>query len=367
LTGRRPNIVVITVESLSSDYLGAFGSQKSLTPKLDQLAKESFIFTNMLATGTRTVRGLEALSLAVPPTPGQSILRRPDSDHMVTLGSVLDKDGYKSDFMYGGYGYFDNMNDFFESNGYTIKDRMSIPKDEIFNETIWGVADEILFSQVLKSMDEHYANQEPTFEMVMTATNHRPWKFPEDRVSEPQGSRAGGVAYTDWAIADFIQRASQKPWFDNTVFVIVADHQAGVAGRTTLPVNRYRIPCIVYGPKLIQPGINNRLISQMDLAPTLLGMLGISYDAPFMGCDINKVPIGQERAFISTYQNLGYIKGDTLVMLGPRKDVTQYQIKDWMKSEYVQQTPDPTLTDEAITWYQSAYELYRAGLLKQTN
>jgi phosphoglycerol transferase MdoB-like AlkP superfamily enzyme len=105
----------------------------------------------------------------------------------------------------------------------------------------------------------------------------------------------------------------------------------------------------------------------MDLAPTLLGMLGISYDAPFMGCDINKVPIGQERAFISTYQNLGYIKGDTLVMLGPRKDVTQYQIKDWMKSEYVQQTPDPTLTDEAITWYQSAYELYRAGLLKQTN
>ena len=123
---------------------------------------------SMLATGTRTVRGLEAISLAVPPTPGQSILRRPDFDNLATFGGVLDQNGYKSDFVYGGYGYFDNMNDFFSSNGYTIKDRVSIPKEEIFNDTIWGVADEILFTQVLKSMDEHYTNTEPAFEMVMT-------------------------------------------------------------------------------------------------------------------------------------------------------------------------------------------------------
>lgn len=367
LTGRRPNIVLITVESLSSDYLGAFGAKKSSTPYLDELSQQSYIFTNMLATGTRTVRGLEAISLAVPPTPGQSILRRPDCDDLATFGGVLDQNGYKSDFVYGGYGYFDNMNDFFSSNGYTIKDRVSIPKEEIFNDTIWGVADEILFTQVLKSMDEHYTNTEPAFEMVMTTTNHRPYKFPEGRVNEKQGTREGGAAYTDWAIHDFLERASQKPWFSNTVFVIVADHQADVAGRSALPVHKYRIPCIIYAPQLIQPGHNDRLISQMDIAPTLLGMLGISYESHFLGRDINQVAPGNERAFISTYQSMGFVRGDTLVVLDPGKQVTTYHIDDWMKSSYSVIDNNPALTSEAIAWYQGASYLFENGLLKQNS
>lgn len=365
LSDKKPNIVVITVESLSSDYVGAFGAKESYTPYLDKLAKESYIFTKMLATGTRTVRGLEAISLSLPPTPGQSIVRRLDCENQQTLGYVLDGFNYKSDFIYGGYGYFDNMNYFFENNGYTVKDHVSIPKEEIFNETIWGVADEILFSQVLKSLDQHFANQEPAFEMVMTTTNHRPWKFPEGRVNQPQGYRKGGVAYTDWAIHDFLERASQKPWFANTVFVVIADHQAGVAGKTELPVHRYRIPCLVYAPQLISPGVNNRLISQMDLAPTLLGMLGRSYQTSFLGLDINQVPEGKERAFISTYQLLGYVKGDELLILGPNKTVTQYHIDNWLTSDYTPKKADPTLKDEAVTWYQGAYYLYKQNKFKQ--
>lgn len=181
--GARPNIVVITVESLSSDYSQFFGGREDYTPQMDAFAKDAFAFRRMYATGTRTVRGLEAISLSVPPTPGQSILRRPDNDHLQTLGSILAGQGYACDFVYGGDGFFDNMNDFFRRNGYAIKDRATIPSAERSSapETVWGVADEVLYTQVLRSLDEHAAAGEPAFEMVMTTSNHRPFTFPRGR------------------------------------------------------------------------------------------------------------------------------------------------------------------------------------------
>ena len=229
LSDVKPNVVMITVESLNAGFTGFFGNG-DLTPRLDEIAARSFCFTRMYATGTRTVRGLEALSLSLPPTPGQSILRRKDNADMATLGSIFRAEGYATDFIYGGYGYFDNMNEFFGGNGYEIKDRTTIPDDEIFHETIWGVADEILFSQVIRSMDEHFERGERAFEMVMTTSNHRPFKFPDGRIDMAEGTRPAAVRYTDWAIGDFIERASARPWFDETVFVIVAD-QIDFAGQ----------------------------------------------------------------------------------------------------------------------------------------
>ena len=364
LTARKPNVVLITVESLSSDYCGAFGAQDSWTPELDKLAADSYVFSRMYATGTRTVRGLEAISLSVPPTPGQSILRRQNCDNLATLGDALRQNGYQTDFVYGGYGYFDNMNEFFGSNGYTIKDRVEIPSEEIVQETAWGVADEVLFNQVLKSMDEHAAKGERAMEMVMTTSNHSPYTFPEGRVEAQQGEREGAVRYTDWAIADFLRRAQEKPWFKDTVFVIVADHQARAAGKTELPVNRYHIPCMIYAPGMIAPGQNDRLISQMDLAPTLMGMLGLSYDSRFMGRDIFHTPPEADRIFISTYQSMGYIRGDKLVILEPGRRAVTYEITDWQNSIYKTVPEDEKLENEAITWYQGAGDLFNKGGLK---
>ena len=354
---------MITVESLNADFTGAFGGADSLTPALDRIAQKSFCFGRMYATGTRTVRGLEALTLSLPPTPGQSILRRADNSDMASLGAIFRDHGYATDFLYGGYGYFDNMNEFFGANGYAIKDRTTIPDDEIFHETIWGVADEILFSQVLRSMDEHHAKGERAFEMVMTTSNHRPFKFPEGRIDMPEGTRPAAVRYTDWAIADFLFRAESHDWFDETIFVIVADHQALAAGKTTLPVNCYHIPCMIYAPKLIEAGWSDRLISQMDLPPTLLGMLGLSYESKFLGQDVFR----SERsiAFISTYQMLGMIEDDTLIVLTPNKKIAAYRIDDWNMSEYTAIEPPEELIADAVACYQGASWLYKNGRLKK--
>ncbi len=364
LTAKRPNVVVITVESLSASFCGAFGAEKDWTPYLDELAKDSYCFTNMYATGTRTVRGLEAITLAVPPTPGQSILRRAGNENMSSLGDAFRQNGYARDFLYGGYGYFDNMNGFYEANGYAIKDRTSIPDSEIIQETVWGVADETLFTQVIRSIDAHAAAGEPAFEMVMTTSNHRPFTFPEGRVAGEQGTREGAVRYTDWAIHDFLERAKTQPWFADTVFVIVADHQAGVAGKTALPVDKYHIPCLVYAPGLIAPGATDRLVSQMDLGPTLLGMLGLSYETRWLGRDLFQTSEAQDRAFISTYQNLGLVKGDDLVVLTPDANVSAEKIIDFTNSTYEKETVPAALGQEAVSWYQEASDLYKSGLLK---
>lgn len=357
LSVSKPNVILITVESLSYDYIA-----NGLTPYLDSLVDESFSFTRMYATGTRTVRGLEAITLSLPPTPGQSIIRRQNNDNLSSLGHAFKQNGYVTDFIYGGYGYFDNMNDFFEGNGYNILDRTSINSDEIIHETVWGVADEVLFSQVLKSMDNHHLNNEPAFEMVMTTSNHRPFTFPENRIDLPSGSRNSAVKYTDWAIHDFLERSKSHKWFENTIFVIIADHQALAAGKSSLPVHRYHIPCLIYSPNLIQPGKCDKLISQIDLAPTLLSMIGLNHNEKFFGHDIFNS--NDERIFISTYQLLGYIKNDTLIILSPNKKSSAYHIDDWSNSTYSVSDIDDKLLDEAITYYQGASEMFKTNQLK---
>lgn len=364
-SGKTPNICVIVVESLSARYTGMDGNKNSLTPRLDEIAKKSFCYTNVYATGTRTVRGLEAVTLSVPPTPGQSILRRENCLDLHNVGTELRGHGYATEFVYGGYGYFDNMNAFFEGNKFDIYDRNSIPKEKVFNDTIWGVADEILFDKVLERLDEQSAKDEPTLQIVLTTTNHRPFTFPKGRIDAPQGVRDSVVKYTDWAIDDFLKKAAKKPWFENTVFVILADHNALAAGKVELPVASYKIPCIVYAPKYFRHQVNNRLMSQIDVLPTVFGMLGFSYQTKNMGYDINKLSVGAERMFISTYQQMGFVKGDKLCVLSPGNHVNCYRIKDFALSEYEPIPEDGELVEEAVTWYQGASTLYKQGCLKE--
>jgi phosphoglycerol transferase MdoB-like AlkP superfamily enzyme len=360
---KRLNVVLISVESLSADFLGSFGNRQNLTPNLDRLASEGLLFTRLYATGTRTVRGLEALTLSLPPTPGQSIVKRPDNANLFSLGSVFHGKGYDVRYAYGGYGYFDNMNAFFGGNGYRIVDRVSIPSERIPFENIWGVADEALFDQVLDEIDESHRTGKPSFTHVMTTSNHRPFTYPEGRIDIPSHTgREGGVKYTDYAIGRFFEQARSKPWFADTVFVIVADHCASSAGKTELPVERYHIPMIVYSPGHVRPGRIDRLASQIDAAPTLLGLLDFSYPSRFLGRDILHSPEEEDHAFISNYQALGYLKKNILTVLRPKRQVAAYRVDE--HANLVGVPVDPSLLREAIAYYQGAAELYKGGLYR---
>lgn len=316
------NVVLVVVESLSADYMAAFGNREDITPNLDRLAGESLFFSNLYALGNRTVRGLEAITLSLPPTPGSAIVRRPDNAGMFSLGSVFRDKGYDVRFLYGGYGYFDNMNAFFSGNGFAVTDRASLAADESEYATVWGVADEFIYKRTLREADKSYAARKPFFSLVMTTSNHRPYGIPAGRITDPAGHpHLKAVKYTDWAINHLIEEARSKPWFADTVFVIVADHCAGSAGKTALPVQRYHIPMLIYSPQHVAPQRVTQLASQMDFAPTLLALLGFDYDSRFIGRDTLATPPAEARALMATYQRMGYLAGDQLVILSPQQRV----------------------------------------------
>jgi len=361
-TERRLNVILITVESLSADYLGAFGNSDKLTPNLDRLAKEGLLFTRYYATGNRTVRGLEAVTLGIPPTPGNSVVRRPDNANLFSLGSVFRAKGYDVKFLYGGYGYFDNMNEFFGANGYDVIDRALLAEDEKGFASVWGVADEYLYLRALREADRSRAAGKPFFSLLMTTSNHRPYTFPQGRIDAPQKKRASAVRYTDWAIGRFIEEARKRPWFEDTVFVIGADHCAGSAGKDAVPLLRYHIPLIVYAPKHFAPRAVDRVASQMDLPPTVLGLLNMHYTSRFYGRDILRTPPERGRALVATYQRMALYESDRLTILSPRR-LDEIHIDPLGEDIVPPSGPDKTAAARAIAWYQGASWALKHGLL----
>jgi len=363
-TARKPNIVLVTIESLSAKYLGSNGDQRNLTPNLDALRKQSLYFSNFYATGTRTDRGLEAITLAIPPTPGRSIVKRIGRESgFASLGQQLNAVGYDSVFVYGGRGYFDNMNAFFSGNGYRVVDQSSVDESEIHFKNAWGMADEDLYTQTLKLADANYARQRPFLLQLMTTSNHRPYTYPDNRIDIKSGNgRDGAVKYTDYAIGQFLEQARQKPWFDNTLFVFVADHTAGSAGKEDLPISNYQIPLFIYAPKLIEPRESDQLASQIDLAPTLLGLLNMDYQSTFFGRDLLQENSLPPRVVVGNYQHLGLFDGKNLAILSPRQGMRRHDDALTESRESRTDIEDP-LVSRAITYYQTASYGFKQQLL----
>ncbi|MFT4018739.1 MAG: LTA synthase family protein [Agriterribacter sp.] len=374
----RPNIILIAIESFSADFLKAFGNQENLTHHYDSLADQSIFFTNLYATGTRTVRGMEALTLCVPPTPGNSIVRRPDNQHIFSIATILRQKHYHPLFIYGGDGYFDNMNNFFGGQGFDIVDRnrgnplsdkidtrrYTIPDKEVSFENAWGICDEDLYKQAIKYADQSFAANTPFFQFVMTTSNHKPYTFPTGKINLPQGDRNAAVKYTDYALGKFISDAQKKWWFKNTVFVIVADHCASSAGKWEINIDKHHIPAIIYNlphpPQRI-----NRLVSQIDLMPTLFGYLNWNYTSDLYGRDINQTETGEERAFIGNYRTLGLLKQNMFTQIDDRKRIVQFSVSQKDESMLETENKNEELISETISYYQTASERFKNNKMKE--
>lgn len=371
ITSEKPelqkNVVLISIESLSAAYMKAYGYEESVTPFLDELAQKSLFFTNLYATGNRTVRGLEALTLCIPPTAGESVIKREkENKNKFTTGSVFKSKGYSVKYLYGGYSYFDNMKDFYGGNGYEIVDRDNFTPEEITFANVWGVCDEDMAKKAISEMNKDYNAGKPFFHHWMTVSNHRPFTYPEGKIDIPADSksRKGGVKYTDYSIMKFFEMAQKQPWFKNTVFVIVADHCSSSAGKTELPMDKYRIPAMIYAPEFVAPQKFSQVTSQIDVMPTVLGLLNFKYQSKFLGQDVfskNFVP----RAYIATYQDLGFVKDNYLTVISPTKNIKQYQLVQkpntntstefniYYTENLLQDNPRKDLVDQTISNYQS--------------
>ena len=374
---RKPNIIFIGLESMNASFLERYGNTQNLTPTIDALHKKSIAFTNMYATGTRTIRGLEAISLSIPPTPGRSIVKRKDNENLFTIGAVFKQKGYTRTFIYGGDAAFDNMLNYFSNNGFDIVDRkkwhrvtpaIATKRDhlsdaEVSFENAWAACDGDLLTKLLQVADTQYEKKQPFFNFVMTSSNHQPYTFPEGVIDSNEKTRNNAVRYSDKALEHFFTEAKTKPWFKNTVFVLMADHCAYSAGRTEINIKNHHIPAFIYNMEAQSPIEVDKLSSQIDIFPTLFGYLNWNYLNNFFGKDITLMTSEEERAFIGNHRKVGLLKDKKLTVLETQKKHATYT---WNQKENQLSSikTDSLLLRETIGYYQSAYELFKNGGLK---
>lgn len=312
------NIVIILEESLGAEFVGSLGG-KDLTPELDALAQQGIWFDQLFATGTRSVRGIEAVVTGFTPTPQLSVVKRADTQQgFFSLAELLRNNGYRTSFLYGGSAHFDNMKRFFLNNGFqTVIEQKDFENPEFVGP--WGVADEELFQRAHKEFSD--MGQGPFFSLVFTTTHHKPFDVPPGRIppeTGPDGARETAVRYADYALGQFFQLAQASPYWDDTVFLVIADHNSRVYGDQLVPVERFRIPGLILGgsidPRRV-PGIS----SQIDMLPTLLSLAGVSGYHPAIGRDLTRPEYraGAGRAMMQFYSLQAYLEGERVVVLQP--------------------------------------------------
>lgn len=337
------NLVLIVEESLGAQYLSHLGGA-NLTPNLDKLAKDAWSFTRAYATGTRSVRGLEAVVAGFPPTVSDAVLRLSGSQrNFFTLAQLLKQHNYKSRFIYGGEAHFDNMKSFFLGNGFDELHDIHSFDNPAFVGT-WGASDEDMFSK----LDVLLSNppDQPTLTLAFSVSNHSPWEYPAGRI-EVEGDPAtteNTVRYADWAIGQFFEKAKASSYWENTVFLVVADHDSRVFGANLVPLRHFHIPALILGAD-VPTRLDDRIISQIDLAPTLLSLIGIESEHPMIGHDLT-VAAGN-RAMMQYGDNYGYLKGEKLVVLEPHRTPTQYHYE--APESYAPETLDESLFKEALS------------------
>lgn len=358
------NLVIVLEESLGAEFVGSLGGLP-LTPELDKLSKEGMWLDNLYATGTRSVRGIEAVITGFTPTPLRSVVKLTKSQtNFFTIAQLLKEKGYDTSFIYGGEAHFDNMKRFFASNGF---DRI-IDENDYENAVFvgsWGASDEDLFNKAHETFSA-YKKDEPFFSLVFTSSNHSPFEYPDNRIEqydEEKQTVNNAVKYADYALGEFFKKAKQSDYWENTLFLVVADHNSRVYGAEIVPVERFHVPALILGAD-VKPQQYSRLASQIDLAPTLLSIMGMNATYPAIGRDLtrSKMP---GRAIMQFDTTQAYMQEDgEVAVMQKHKEPMQYQYKEphMTKSE----SQDPELMKKALahsiwslrSYLESSYRLH---------
>jgi phosphoglycerol transferase MdoB-like AlkP superfamily enzyme len=367
------NLVIVLEESLGAGFVKRLGGLP-ITPHIDSLADHGIWFDQLYATGTRSVRGIEAVVAGFPPTPALSVVKLSKSQQdFATLASVLGRAGYRSEFIYGGESHFDNMRSFFLGNGFNdVVDRQHFTSPKFVGS--WGVSDEDLFEMADARIRKLHATGSPFFTLVFSSSNHTPFEFPDGRIELYDTQKQtvhNAVKYADYAVGKFIERARASDYWSDTVFLVVADHDTRVYGDELVPVGKFHIPGVILGAD-VQPRRIDSLASQIDLAPTLLSLMGVDSEHPFPGRDLTRTlpefgnlpaPV-PPRAMMQFDQNFAWLERDRLTVLLPDGSSRHFTFDRDTRAIEPSPTGDPEAVRQALANVLMPAWLYREQLYR---
>lgn len=360
--GKPKNIVIILQESLGAQFIGTLGG-KPLSPNIDKLAKEGWLFENIYATGTRSVRGIEAITTGFTPTPARAVVKLNNAqNNFFTIADFLGKQGYETSFIYGGEKHFDNMAGFFYGNGFkTIIDQQDY-KNPKFTST-WGVSDEDLFDKADETFTKLQNEGKPFFSLVFSSSNHDPFEFPDSKIElyeQPKATRNNTAKYADYAIGHFFNLAKKSNYWKDTIFLVIADHDSRAAGASLIPIKNFHIPALILGEG-IEPRRDKRLVSQIDMPTTLLSLAGVSGNYPMIGYDLTQ-NVNPDRAIMQFDQTQALMKGNRDVVIQMPNKTAQGYYYDKKTETLTEKSLSEEIKQEALAYALLGSYLYKNRL-----
>lgn len=354
---KQKNLVIFIQESMGAQFTGFIGKQ-NFTPNLDNLAQDYLSFTNLYSNGTRSVRGLAALTSGTLPINGIEVIKRNKSQEgYFTIASLLKPYGYKSSFIYGGEARFDNMKGWYLGNGFDEVIEQKDFTNPIFTST-WGVSDEDLVIKANEKFKSYYENKEKFVSVMFSSSNHMPFELPDGKIefekNIPKTSVENAIKYADFAIGKFFELAKKEDYFKDTVFVVIADHNVRVYGDQIVPIDMFQIPAVIVSSDIPHQIFTN-LTSQSDVLATALDLIGIDLSYPILGNSIFKD--NKKNINLMIFDEIyAYRKEDKVAILVPNMPIKTYLYKDKKLTEIEN---DLVLEKEALALIYVLDDMYK--------
>ncbi|MBX7168796.1 MAG: sulfatase-like hydrolase/transferase [Pirellulales bacterium] len=354
---KQMNVVVVLMESFSARFVGAVGSDEDYTPEFNRLARQGILYDRCFSVGTHTHQANFAVFGGFPNLPGYESLmenEREGSQPLESLPRTLKRLGYDTHYCYNGDLAWENLRGFFRTQGVEhFVERNNFSAESSFDHT-WGVRDYDLFRRV--DLELSRAKQ-PFCASVLTISNHTPFDLPNPLPFPPvtdQGAmnqRLNGIRYADWALGEFFRHASQRPWFRDTLFVLVGDHGFSIAPMLTeLRLLRFHVPLLFYGPGVLKTEGKriHSVVSQLDIIPTLLAL--IDPERPHQSWGRNLFAVPDDDPGLAVFKpsenapDAGLARGDLLFVrtADGRDRLYRYSLAFPPQADLVQDNPQQT-------------------------
>lgn len=361
-TGKPKNLIIILEESLGAQFVETLHGEKDITPNLNTLSKEAVFFERLYSNGTRSIRGIAGTVSGFLPTTGKGVVKRNLSQrNFFTVAALLKPYGYRTSFFYGGESRFDGMKSWFSGNEFDeIYDEPTFG-DDVFHGT-WGVDDVAVLEKANTYYKELFNKNERFVSVVFSTTNHSPFDFPEGTIElvdgVPEKSVKNAIKYADYAIGNFIKLAKRSGYYDDTVIMIIADHNVRVYGDDIIPVDMFHIPGLILGGA-VKPAEIDRLSSQPDALATAVDLLGLDLEYPILG----KSVFDDDKAEISLMQYhdiYGLRYKNKVAVIQPGKPPITYNVTE--NDHLVLTEHDKNLEKDALAFIIALDKLYRKQL-----
>jgi phosphoglycerol transferase MdoB-like AlkP superfamily enzyme len=362
----KKNVVIVIMESMCEFERGKYNGPNNKTPNLNQLEKESISFTKSYSTGIHTFNGIYSTLYSMPAIFKQQPLDLYINTKHYSLPHILAENGYQNTYFTTHDSEFDNVAGFLMANGFhKVIAEKDYPLKEI--KSTLGIPDHLLFEYAINELS--IDNSKPYFATIMTGSLHKPYVIPEDITFRPKSEKIEEqiIEYADWSIMHFIAIAKTKKWFDNTIFIFIADHGLNYGHTYDLPLSGHYIPFFIYSPSNLIAEQRNQLASQMDVGPTLLHLLNIEFVNNTL--EINLFEQEHSSVFFCADDRIGCIDKTYywLQRNDRRESLYQHNNLDWTERIDSNKTKANSMKDHAINMLQSAQYLYTNNLLGNRN